>query len=298
MKAAPINPADINTIEGKYPGHREVPSTPGMEGAGKVAGVGSNVQGLKKGDHVILPHNLGTWREALTVNADKVVVVAAEIDLVQAAMLKINPLTAWRLLHGYVELQRGDWIIQNAANSAAGRAVIQIARERGFKTVNLVRRENVMEELKQEGADVVLLDDDSVKESVKQATNKAPIRLGFNAVGGDSALRVMNAVAPEATLVTYGAMSLQPVKIPTGLLIFKDLRFRGIWINKWYDNATREERIETFRPLFEMAKRGLLKTKVEKTYPLGQVKDAVAHAMQSKRSGKIVLTMSPANQAN
>ena len=83
-------------------------------------------------------------------------------------------------------------------------------------------------------------------------------------------------------------MSLQPLKIPTGLLIFKDLRFRGIWINKWYDNATAAERMETFRPIFEMARRGVLKTKVEKAYPLSEVKAAVAHAAQGKRSGKII----------
>ena len=83
-------------------------------------------------------------------------------------------------------------------------------------------------------------------------------------------------------------MSLQPLKIPTGLLIFKDLQFRGIWINKWYDNATRSERLETFRPLFDLASRGLLKTKIEKSYPLSEVKAAVAHAAQGKRSGKIV----------
>jgi NADPH:quinone reductase-like Zn-dependent oxidoreductase len=88
--------------------------------------------------------------------------------------------------------------------------------------------------------------------------------------------------------VSFGAMSLQPLKIPTGLLIFKDLRFRGIWINKWYDNATLSERMETFRPLFDMARRGLLKTKIEKTYPLSEVKAAVAHAAQGKRNGKIV----------
>jgi NADPH:quinone reductase-like Zn-dependent oxidoreductase len=89
--------------------------------------------------------------------------------------------------------------------------------------------------------------------------------------------------------VSFGAMSLQPLKIPTGLLIFKDLRFRGIWINKWYDNATSTERMQTFRSLFDLARRGLLKTKVEKAYLLSEVKAAVAHAAQGKRSGKIVL---------
>jgi trans-2-enoyl-CoA reductase len=120
-------------------------------------------------------------------------------------------------------------------------------------------------------------------------TNSAPIRLGLNAVGGDSALRLANCLAPGSTMVTFGAMSLQVLKIPNGLLIFKDLRFQGIWINKWYDNATIDERMEAFQRLFEMAKRGLLKPKVEKAYPLSQAKTAVAHAAQGKRSGKIIL---------
>jgi NADPH:quinone reductase-like Zn-dependent oxidoreductase len=110
----------------------------------------------------------------------------------------------------------------------------------------------------------------------------------LNAVGGESALRLANCLAPESTLVTFGAMSLQSLKIPNGLLIFKDLRFRGIWINKWYDNASKEQRMGAFRHLFEMAKRGLLRTKVEKAYPLSEAKVAVAHAAQGKRSGKII----------
>src|SRR5213075_1776185 len=211
-----------------------------------------------------------------------------EIDPVQAAMLKINPLTAWQLLHGYMELKSGDWVIQNAANSAAGRAVIQIAHAFGYKTVNVVRREELIEELRSEGGDVVLLDHDNLRNVVKDATGGAAIRLGLNAVGGESALRLMNCLAPGGTLVSFGAMSLQPLKIPTGLLIFKDLRFRGIWINKWYDKATPSERMAAFNPIFDMAKRGLLKTKVEEAYPLNEVKTAVARAAEGKRSGKII----------
>jgi len=288
MRAAPVNPADINAIEGKYPGRREVPAVPGMEGAGVVIEIGANAKAIQKGALVILPHNLGTWREAAAVKASELVAVPPEIDPVHASTLKINPLTAWRLLHGYVDLARGDWVIQNAANSAAGRCVIKVAHELGFKTVNLVRRAELVEELRAEGGDVVLLDDENLRDAVKTATRGAAIRLGLNSVGGDSALRVANCLAFGGTLVTFGAMSLQPVKIPTGLLIFKDLRFRGIWINHWYDNATPQERMAAFKPLFEMAKRGLLQTKVEKIYSIDDFKAAVAHAMRDKRSGKIV----------
>jgi len=288
VRAAPINPADLNQIEGKYPIRPQLPATPGFEGAGVVVDLGKSVKDLAVGDLVILPHNLGTWRDAVAVKASELVTVPPEIDPIHAAMLKINPMTAWRLLHDYVDLKSGDWLIQNAANSAAGRAVIQIAHDLGYKTVNFVRREELIDELRAEGGDVVLVDGGNLREEVKHGTNSAPIRLGLNAVGGDSALRLANCLAPGSTMVTFGAMSLQPLKIPNGLLIFKDLRFKGIWINKWYDNATMDERMEAFRRLFEMAKRGLLKTKVEKAYPLSQAKTAVAHAAQGKRSGKII----------
>ena len=288
MRAAPINPADLNQIEGKYPVRPELPATPGFEGAGIVVDAGANASTIAAGTLVILPHNLGTWRDAVALKASELVAVPPEIDPVHAAMLKINPMTAWRLLHDYVGLKSGDWLIQNAANSAAGRAVIQIARELGFKTANVVRREELIDELRDEGGDVVLVDGESLREEVKHATSGAPIRLGLNAVGGDSALRLANCLAPGSTMVTFGAMSLQPLKIPNGLLIFKDLRFRGIWINKWYDHATIQERIDAFRTLFEMAKRGLLRTKVEKSYPLEEAKAAVAHAAQGQRSGKII----------
>jgi trans-2-enoyl-CoA reductase len=288
VRAAPINPADLNAIEGKYPVQPLLPATPGFEGCGVVVEIGSAVKNLTTGAQVILPHNIGTWREAIAVKAQDLVAAPPEIDPVQAAMLKINPITAWRMLHDFVELKRGDRLIQNAANSAAGRAVIQISRELGYKTVNVVRRAELIDELRAEGGDVVLVDGENLRDEVREATGGAPIRLALNAVGGESALRLANTLAPEATMVTFGAMSLQPLRIPNGLLIFKNLHFCGFWVNKWYDQASSQERVETYKPIFEMAQRGLLKTKVEKTYPLSEAKAAVVHASQNKRSGKII----------
>ncbi len=288
MTAAPINPADLNAIEGKYPVRPALPATPGMEGAGTVVEVGSAVRNLGVGAAVILPHGLGTWREACAVPAEKLVVVPEGIESIQAAMLKVNPITAWRMLHDFVSLQPGDWLIQNAANSAAGLCVIQIARELGYRTVNIVRRAELIDELRAKGADVVLLDGENVRDEVAAATERAPIRLALNAVGGESAVRMAKTLAPEASIVTYGAMSLEPMCIPNGMLIFKNLRFTGFWVNKWYDAATAQQRAETFAPLFEMAQRGLLRTKVEKIYPLSEAKAAVTHASQAKRGGKIV----------
>lgn len=288
LTAAPINPADLNAIEGKYPVRPELPATPGFEGAGVIEKTGKAVRGLKPGTQVILPHDLGTWREAAVVAAEKLVVVPNDIPPEQAAMLKINPLTAWQMLHGFVRLEKGDCVIQNAANSAAGRAVIQIARELGYRTVNVVRRAELIDELRAEGGDVVLLDNDDLRDAVAAATERAPIRLGLNAVGGESALRIAKIVAPEATIVTYGAMSLRPLTLPNGLLIFKNLHFTGFWVNKWYEHASAAERDAVFGRLFDLAKRGLLQTKIERAYSLGEFAAAVARAAEGRREGKIV----------
>jgi mitochondrial enoyl-[acyl-carrier protein] reductase / trans-2-enoyl-CoA reductase len=288
MRAAPINPADLNAIEGKYPLRPALPATPGFEGSGFVTELGEGVTNIAVGAQVILPHDAGTWREALALKAEKLVVVPEGIDPQQAAMLKINPITAWRMLHDFVALKTGDWLIQNAANSAAGRATIQIAHELGYKTINVVRRAELIEELRAEGGDVVLVDGENLRDEVKEATEGAPIRLALNAVGGENALRLANTLAPEATMVTYGAMSLQPLRIPNGLLIFKNLHFCGFWVNKWYDHATPQQRDETFAAVFKMAQRGLLHTKVEAAYSLGEARAALEHAAQNKRSGKII----------
>jgi trans-2-enoyl-CoA reductase len=288
MLAAPINPADLNVIEGKYPVLPALPGVPGVEGVGVVEEVGVEVAGVCRGERVLLPHRLGTWREAAVLPAASLRVVPAEIPVTQAAMLRINPATALRMMRDFVPLAPGDWLLQNAANSGVGRAVIQIARATGLRTVNLVRRPELIEELRALGADVVILDDGDPRKEIAAATDGTAPRLALNAVGGDSALRLANALAPGGTIVTYGAMSRQPLRIPNGLLIFKDLHWRGFWITQWYRHATPEAEAAMFAELCDLALRGILHTPVEQVYPLDEIAIALPHAARPGRSGKVL----------
>jgi len=117
----------------------------------------------------------------------------------------------------------------------------------------------------------------------------APLWLGLNAVGGECALGLAKALAPSGTLVTYGAMAKQPLTLPNGLLIFKDLILRGFWISQWYRRASAPEVAALFAQLLEWAASGVLHTPVEAVYALGEVKAALAHAQRGERSGKILL---------
>jgi trans-2-enoyl-CoA reductase len=280
MLAASINPADINTIEGKYPSPYL-----GREGVGVVATLGPDTKGPAIGTRVLFPPGAATWCEAANCAVDELVCVPDDIDTEQAAVIRINPGTALLMLRDFVKLEPGEWVIQNASNSAVGRAVIQLAHAMGLRTINLVRRPELIPELKAEGADFVLLDDASASDEIKKV---ATPRLGLNAVGGESALRLANALADGGTLVTYGAMGRQPLRIPNGLLIFRDVRFVGFWYTQWTLRSTPAERVGFMDELLESATRKVLRTPIEKTYPLREWEAAIAHARKSGRSGKIL----------
>jgi len=288
LLAAPINPADLNVIEGKYPIRPALPGVPGVEGVGVVEEAGSEVTAVRAGDRVLLPHGVGTWREACVVKALDLAVVPPGIAAEQAAMLKINPATALRMLADFAKLEPGDWVLQNAANSGVGRAVIQLARFKGLRTVNLVRRAELIADLTDIGADVVLLDEGDLREQIRDATGGASIRLALNAVGGDSALRLAKSLAPHGVVVTYGAMGRQPLKIPNGLLIFQNLVWCGFWVTQWYRHAKAGEQAALFAELFKFVQDGVLHTPVERIYPLEEVTLALIRAAQSGRSGKIL----------
>jgi trans-2-enoyl-CoA reductase len=289
--AAPINPADLNVIEGKYPIRPSLPGVLGIEGVARVTRRGANVAetDFMQGSLVLLPPSWGTWREAGTVSTERLIRLPEDVDPLQAAMLRINPATAWRMLHDFAALHPGDWVVQNAANSGVGRAVIQIARELGLKTLNLVRREELIPELHAIGADLVVLDDD---EPVRRAAKAVRSVLALNAVGGASAGRVARCLIEGGTVVTYGGMAREPLALPVGPLIFQDLRWRGFWVSRWYKAAAHSDIAAMFSKLIPLIQRGTLRTPIEQTFQLNSLDAALMRANCSARSGKLLLTFS------
>lgn len=290
MRFAPINPADLNVIEGKYGELPKLPATIGNEGVGCISRVGDGVSGLAAGD-IVLPMSFGTWAGEMTIPAACVVPVPSGVNIQQASMLTVNPATAWRLLHDFVDLAPGDWIVQNAANSGVGRSVIQMAKALGWRTLNVVRRPELIDELLAAGADRVVTEDCDLRSEVVSLCDGHHPKLGFNAVGGASALNVTNALARGGTLVTFGAMGRQPLKIPNGLLIFSDLSFRGFWLKRWRERATAGEIRSTYASLAALLQRGVLHTPVHEIFPLARLQDAVTAATRDQRRGKILLDL-------
>jgi trans-2-enoyl-CoA reductase len=286
--ASPINPADLNWIEGTYGTRPVLPAVPGTEAVGEV--VESRVPSLVVGTRVILLSYAHGWQQQRVLHRHEVLPVPKELSIFDAAMLKVNPATAWRMLHDFVNLPKGAVLLQNAANSGVGRCVIQIARACGWRTINFVRNPETMTELQELGADLVCTDDEEGKQRALAYLNQHGERamLAFNAVGGESAMRQFDLMKDGGVQVTYGAMGRRPVSVPNQFLIFRDVCCRGFWLSRWLSQASAAEITVMYEKLMELILMGGLKQPVDRMLPLSDFAYALERLKASDRRGKVL----------
>jgi trans-2-enoyl-CoA reductase len=319
-----MNPADINQIQGVYPSKpafqtnlgTPIPSAVGgNEGAFEVLSTGANVKSLTKGDWVIMKKtNQGTWRTHAQLDESQLIRIEDKTNLtpIQIGTVSVNPVTAYRMIRDYCAwdwMRAGEeWLIQNGANSGVGRAAIQLSREWGIKTLNVIRQRPTAEEtdalkaeLKALGATVVITEEEMLggnfRDMVHQFTRqgKEPIRLALNCVGGKNATALAKTLAPDSRMVTYGAMSKQPVALPSGLLIFKNLSFDGFWVSRWGDKNPQLKE-NTIKDVLELTRSGKFRDIPVENVAWGWESEgpALAESVQGTlggyRSGKGVFT--------
>ncbi|EIM19698.1 NAD(P)-binding protein [Wallemia mellicola CBS 633.66] len=275
---SPLNPADINVIQGVYPAKartitidNEEYRLGGNEALAQVTEIGESVKDLSINDWVVMgASQSGTWRSsAVLPSKDLIKVESNALSKVHGATLSINPPTALRMLEDFVNLKSGDYIIQNGSNSAVGTAVIQIAKAMNIHTINLIRERETTEktnqlvtELKNLGATHVLTNEEisqnskQARESIKSWTQGKELKLALNCVGGKETTEIVKTLSEGAYLVTYGAMSKQPLTIPPGLHIFKNLQSVGFWMSRWYKDHTMDEKKTLISEIVKLIENG------------------------------------------
>lgn len=257
-------------------GTSEPAAVAGNEGVAEVISTGSAVKSLQKGDWVIMKSTgQGTWCTHKMLDESQLLKIDDKDGLtpLQVGTVSVNPCTAYRMLLDYGKWNfRGDeWFIQNGANSGVGRAAIQLAREWGIKSINVVRgREDKSEEtkLKNElidlGATHVVTEEElmsrEIRDKVKEWTRggREQIKVGLNCVGGKPGTTLAKFLSSEASMITYGAMSKKPLELPASLLIFKNINFTGFWVSKWSDNHP-DQKKQTVDDVLRLTRAGKFK---------------------------------------
>ncbi len=294
MTYSPINPSDLLVVRGEYGRLPSLPATPGFEGMGVVEASGGGLLGkLRLGRRVaVLNGKGGNWQEQVIVPAKQVVPIPSAISDEQAATFFVNPASALVMTQYILKVPRGAWLLQTAAGSALGRMVIRLGRHVGFRTINVVRRKEQVEELLAVGADAVInSSEESIEEKVRTITKSEAVHFALDAVGGPTALSVVKSLADEARLIVYGTLSGQPISLDSRLLMTGSRCIEGFWLSNWVRRQRPLTMLGLFRRIRKLMAAGVLHSDVAATFPFEEIHAAVREAAKSGRSGKILLSL-------
>ncbi|WP_127354462.1 zinc-dependent alcohol dehydrogenase family protein [Actinacidiphila soli] len=286
VEYAPLDHHDLLLAQGIYPVRPELPSVIGNEGAGTVLAVGPGVTHIRPGDTVLLPFGTFAWSELVLAEAAKLTAVDKSISLDQAAMLTINPTTAGLLVESR-DLPAGSWVVQNAANSGVGRSVIAFAKERGLRTINIVRREELVTELQELGADIVLIDSPDVATRVRVTMGNDPVLLGLDGVSGQATSLLLDVLTEGALLVIYGYMSGEPFTPDQNVLKAKNITTAEFWM---YQDEYLPRHPDLSAESARLVAEGKLTLPCAPIYKAKDFAEALAYL---QKNGKVLLDFNP-----
>jgi NADPH2:quinone reductase len=287
---SPIHNHDIATIRGVYGFKPDLPAATGTEAVGVIDALGEGVEGLQVGQRVATGGTFGVWAEYFVTKASGLIPVPDGVSDDTAAQLISMPFSALSLLDS-LDLQPGDWIVQNTANGAVGRLLAQFAAARGIRVLGLVRRDAGVDELAAVGIhDVVSTESGDWRERAARILDGAAPRVGVDSIGGSSAGKLLSLLGEGGTLVVFGAMDSGLLQVSSGDLIFKQATVKGFWASTVSRTMDAAKRAALFGELVQRVASGEVRLPVEAVFPFEQARAAAAASAQPGRSGKILLS--------
>lgn len=289
IEAFPINAADLAVLAGRYGALPQLPSSVGMEAVGKVVKCGEAVKHVAPGDRVVLLAN-NNWSEYRRVPATTVHKVPSDIDPLQLCMLKVNPATAHLMLESNGDLNPGDWIIQTAPLGSVGRCVLQMARSKKLRTINIVRDLSERKSILDLGGDVVVEVGPEMAKKALQSTGGRVARLALDAVAGNGTMAIAECLSESGRIITYGMLSGEPCAITPDQAIFKGIKLEGFWLSKVLNRMNLSDRTSLYDSICGQIRKGDLNIAIDSVFSINRFTDAIKRSEQRGRSGKVVVT--------
>ncbi|WP_134678617.1 zinc-binding dehydrogenase [Paracoccus ravus] len=286
---SPIHNHDLVTIRGIYGYKPELPAIGGTEAVGIIDAIGAGVDGLAVGQRVAVAAVHGTWAEFFIAPAAAIVPLPEAISDEQGAQLIAMPFSSLTLLE-FLALEKGDWIVQNAANGAVGKAVAMLGAARGINVISIVRRAETIAEMAELGiGNVVSTDSAGWQDRVCALTGGATIKAGVDSIGGKASGDLLSLLGEDSTLVSFGSMTGEPMVLNAGALIYKQAVVKGYWASKMASSLGREGMGRLIGELIGLVIAGKVKLPVEGIFGFDQVADAVTASLTPGKAGKVLL---------
>ena len=292
MIASPINPSDLLVVRGRYGVLPNLPATPGFEGVGIVEKSGGGLLGRwVKGKRVAVINSAGgNWAEYAVIPEKQARPFPSDIPDEQVAAGFVNPATVIAMIRHVLQVPRGEWLLQSAANSSLGRMVIRLAKKDGIKTISVVRRRDAVAELKTLGGDAVLCTEDGpIHEQVRGLTGGLGVRFAIDPVGGEIGTELFRSLGADGKLLVYGSLSEQPLQIEPRLMIAGKRSVQGFWLGHWMRSRNIPQSLRLFKEIAAELRSGVLASEVGATFSIDDVVKAAAASEVPGRLGKIFL---------
>jgi NADPH:quinone reductase-like Zn-dependent oxidoreductase len=286
---ASIHNHDLLTVAGTYGYKPELPAIGGSEAVGTIDLLGDGVEGIQIGQRVSAGGLHGAWAEYFIAEAHSVVPLPGSISDETAAQLIGMPLSALFLLN-FIEAKSGQWIVQNAATGAVAKVMAMVARQRGIKVINLVRRPEAVDELRALGIEnAVATSSASWRSDIAAIVGAEPIASVIDSVGGEASGELLSLVGDGGMLVSFGGMSGKPMQISSGNLIFKQAIVKGFWLSKLLRTTPPQETGKLIAELVGLVATGAVTLQVGGIFDISDIAKAAAASSETGRTGKILL---------
>jgi NADPH2:quinone reductase len=293
MKATPINPSDLALLAGGYL-ERTYPFTPGLEGSGTVIRAGKGLlPRLRLGKRVACSPSHGgdgTWAEYMITSAMNTAPLPRNISMEKGSMMLVNPMTAM----AFIQIARKGKhraIINNAAASSLGKMLIRLADSRKIPLINIVRREEQVNLLKELGAIHILnSSSESFALELRELAAELNATLILDAVTGSQSSVLLDAAPRGSTLISYARLSGDPLHVDPGTLIKDEKKIIGFQLGNWLQSKGLLFKLR----MVGSVKReldGSLSSQISGTYPLERAEEAIARYREHMSEGKIILNI-------
>jgi NADPH:quinone reductase-like Zn-dependent oxidoreductase len=300
MLLSPINPSDLLVVRGKYGKLPSLPATPGFEGVGVIDKAGPGflriLRGLKPGRRVaVLNGRGGNWQEQVVLSARHVVPVPHDLPDEQVASFFINPASALVMTQWVFKVKPGDWLLQTAAGSALGRMVIRLGKHFGFRTINVVRRQEQAKEIKQlGGTEMICSSEESIEQRAMEITQGAGVPFALDAVGGSAGLGAVRSLGAGGRMLVYGLLSGEPIPVEPRFLMMGQKSIEGFWLSEWVPKQGMFAMLGLFKQITQLLQQQVLTTAAGDQFALDQIAAAVRQAEVPGRQGKVLIRLGKA----
>jgi NADPH:quinone reductase-like Zn-dependent oxidoreductase len=294
--AFPVHPGDLQAIEA-HPETAAKPVPAGVEATGVVEAIGPETRvapGVEVGGRVTVFPYPGAWSQWLVADAEVVVAVPDELSDEVAAQMLVNPLTTVMLrreAQEHLAFGYDGFLVQTAAGSSVGRLVTGVSQFHNLALVNVVRSERGAVELRKRFPEVpvVATEHPDWADEVRKAAGGRPVSVAFDPIGGKLAESLLDLLTPGGKLVSYGLIAEEPISLHASTLLSKSLTLRGKNIGRWLSEASAERRASDVATAKQIALALKDQFDVAATYGLGELANAVEHAVRPGKVGAVLV---------